>query len=193
MWKIIGVAGAVVALLFGAYRIGTNSASGAAYGKGFEIGKAEGDKIGYARGIEDTNTLRDKEIVAFIAQTREAEEIQRREAIERVIEIQREDQAHVEANRKQYVEKVRDINNRAVALTERMRRAEATARNAVRGPNGGNSMPEATGLADRSFDGATYTEWLFSERGGGRVIRMARQSEELNELLELCRAEKAPR
>jgi hypothetical protein len=188
MWKIIGGVALVVGLLFGAYRIGTNAASGAAYSTGVKVGIAEGDKAGYLRGVEDNNKLRDKEIETLIAQTREAEEIARRKRNEEILAIEREQDERAQANRKAYIEKVQEISAIAANLSERLRRAESKARNQVRGANGGNAVPEATGAAGGSIDLATYTEWLLSEGGGKRVIRMAERAEEVNYKLELCRA-----
>jgi hypothetical protein len=184
MWQVIGGIALAVALMFGAYRAGTNAASGASYDNGYKAGKADGEKDGHARGVSDTNELRDKDLLNLIAEYRAQAETVRREAAEKVQEIERARNAELATLRRDYFQNLAQFRSINSDLLRRLRDARDTAR-AASNSNGSSAMPGASGDST-GIVGTAYTDWLFSEGGGERIVQLAELADQVNAVKSLC-------
>lgn len=186
MYQILGGIAIAIALLYGAYRIGTNAASGAAYSTGRSVGTAEGDKIGYARAVADTDARRDAEMLLLIARTREEAEKERREAAERIQAIERARVAEMEIARAAFVANTDRLRDTTAALLDRVRVAEAATAKA-RSDYASRPRPvSAVPCTAERIEEPSFTEWLFSERGGKRIVQLAGVAAKVNEERNLC-------
>jgi hypothetical protein len=186
MYQLIGGIALAVLLMFGAYRAGTKVGDGTAYQSGYSVGMAEGDKIGYQRGALDANNLNSKAMLALVAEARAESERLQREAIERIQTKERERLAAQEADRAAFAANEANLRRVVAGLLAKLRVAETAARDKIRDANDSGAVPADPATAVRA-EGALFTEWLFSERGGRRIIELAGRSEEVNGRLNYCK------
>lgn len=154
---------------------------------GFNAGKIQGNEEGYKRGVADTQKLNDQETLRVMAEYRAEAEQVKREAAEDAKRQEERDRARIEFARTAYTTAMRRLDADFKLLRERVRRAEA--RSALRLPGDPSRLPEATAIAIGSAP--SFTDWLVSEGGGGRILRVAEAGETVNGGLDVCWSAKA--
>lgn len=151
---------------------------------GYDYGSTKGYRTGYEEGVRSQQHISDKEIKQLIADNRAASEIALRKANERNAERLAREREKNDIAEAEYIAEKNRLDSSLADLRERVRRSAA--RNPVRPADNRGRVPEAT-TASENVDGA-FADWLVSEGGGGRVLRLAAAGEQLNAQLALCRA-----